>query len=343
MRTEPFDPAGISELESRGDHPAMAEALAAAVTAAGHAPSIHNTQPWRWRLAGARLDLYLDRSRLLDVTDPDARLATLSCGAALHHVRVSVAAAGWHATVARMPDEADPSHLAHLRLDGPAPIDADAVQHAQAIARRHSDRRPLTGEPARRADLAAVTSAITAEHAQLHVLRPEQVFDLAAAANRAQRAEATDTAWQAEMAYWTGGTRPSGAGVPDDTIPDAATETTVPTRDFGHHGDLVTGAAHDEPARFAVLFGPGDEPADWLRAGEALSAGWLTATALGVAVLPLSATVELAATREIIRALIANLGHPYLVLRIGSIDPEEPAPPHSPRLPAEQIIERSPQ
>ena len=35
-------------------------ALATAATTAGHAPSIHNTQPWRWRLTDNQLDLYLD-------------------------------------------------------------------------------------------------------------------------------------------------------------------------------------------------------------------------------------------------------------------------------------------
>ena len=54
-------------------------ALVEAAKAAGHAPSIHNTQPWRWRLSGDALDLYLEHSRLLGITDPDTRLAVLSC------------------------------------------------------------------------------------------------------------------------------------------------------------------------------------------------------------------------------------------------------------------------
>ena len=85
-----------------------ARALSDAATIAGHAPSIHNTQPWRWRLTGDQMDLYVERSRVLEVTDPDTRLATLSCDAALHHARVSLAAQGWHATATRMPDRDDP-------------------------------------------------------------------------------------------------------------------------------------------------------------------------------------------------------------------------------------------
>jgi len=242
-----------------------------------------------------------------------------------------------------MPDPGDPDHLADLRVDGPAPTPVEplTVRRAQTIRLRHSDRRPVTGTPVGSGDLAAITTAVEAEGTWLHLLRPDQVLDLVGAADYAQRTEAADAAWQAELAYWTGGTRPTRSGIPDVAIPQHAPQTTVPGRDFGHHGDLPISVAHDQAAAFAVLYGRDDEPLDWLRAGEALSAGWLTATELGVSVLPLSATVEIAATRQAMRALLASRGRPYLVLRLGTTDPDEPGPPHTPRLPADQIIERS--
>ena len=326
----------------QADAQVVSQALAEAATAAGHAPSIHNTQPWRWRLTGDHMDLYVERSRVLEVTDPDTRLATLSCGAALHHARVSLAAQGWRATATRMPDRSDPDHLARLRVDGPAPTPVEplTVRRAQTIRLRHSDRRPVTGTPVGSDDLAAITTAVEAEGTRLHLLRPEQVLDLAAAADHAQRTEVADAAWLIELAYWTGGTRATRSGIPDAVIPDHAPQTTVPGRDFGHHGDLPISVAHDQAATFAILYGRDDTPLDWLRAGEALSAGWLTATELGVSVLPLSATVEIAATRQAMRALLASRGRPYLVLRLGTPDPDDPGPPHTPRLPADQIIER---
>jgi hypothetical protein len=77
-------------------------ALTEAATTAGYAPSYRNTQPWRWRLTGNTLDLHLVRSRILPTSDSDGRLATLSCGAALHHARIAMAAHGWQITVTRM-------------------------------------------------------------------------------------------------------------------------------------------------------------------------------------------------------------------------------------------------
>jgi nitroreductase len=70
--------------EPTNDRP-LATAFAEAAATAGHAPSVHNTQPWRWRVHPDRLDLLAARERQLAAIDPRSRLLVLSCGAALHH------------------------------------------------------------------------------------------------------------------------------------------------------------------------------------------------------------------------------------------------------------------
>ncbi|MET0520737.1 MAG: nitroreductase [Jiangellaceae bacterium] len=316
-------------------------ALAEAASAAGYAPSIHNTQPWRWQLTGNTLDLHLVPSRILQVSDPDGRLATLSCGVALHHARIAAAAQGWQVTVTRTPHGSGPDLLARLHIEGRAPVDPPSVLHLRTIPLRHTDRRPVTGPPVDPAALAAITTAVEQQHTGLHTLRPDDILELAAAADHAQRSEAADPAWQAELAYWTGAARPAGTGIPDAAIPNRATQTTVPSRDFGHHGHLPVSAEHDKAAVFVMLYGNTDEPLAWLRAGEALSAGWLTATEHGVSVVPHSAPTEVIATRQAMRAMIASIGYPCLVLRLGTIDPADTGTPQTTRLPAEQIIDRA--
>jgi len=71
------------------------EALARAAEAARLAPSIHNTQPWRWVVRGDQLELHAVAARQLLEQDPEGRLMRLSCGAALHHARVALGAEGW--------------------------------------------------------------------------------------------------------------------------------------------------------------------------------------------------------------------------------------------------------
>jgi nitroreductase len=312
--------------------------LAVAARAAGHAPSIHNTQPWRWRV-GSTLDLYAERARQLGITDPNGRLLLLSCGAALHHALVTLAAEGWRVEVRRQPDPGDPDLLARVALTEPTAVEPSAVRLLQTMTVRHTDRRPLTDTPVDPAMVDRIGRVVHAAGARLHVLDREHIVDVAAAASQAQVAESLDPEFLAELEYWAGGVRPGGTGVPGDVIPVSPPKTTVPGRDFGGPGTLPISAGHDGAAVYAILYGDDDTPASWLRAGEALSAGWLEATELGISVLPLSAAVEVVRTRHVLRRLLGNIGYPYLVLRLGHADPDHAGPPPTPRMPADQVME----
>ncbi len=314
------------------------EALAKAAAVAGGAPSIHNTQPWRWRTRPGALELWAEPSRRLPVTDPDGRMMTISCGAALHHARVALAALGYLPEVRPFPEPQHPEHLAQLRVAARVPVTPAAMRLFHTISLRHTDRRPVTDEPVDEPSLRAIVTAVQAEGVYLHALRHEQVVELAALVAHAQAVEGADEAWRAEVAHWVGGTRPAGSGVPDPNIPDSTPRTTVPERDFGRYGTLPVSAEHDTAATYAILYSDEDTPPAWLRAGQALSAGWLTASEFGIAVLPLSAPIEVPGTRQALRALVSGLGFPHLVVRLGKADPEHHGPHATPRLPTDRVL-----
>ena len=54
------------------------------------APSSHNTQPWLFKIADNSVELYADRTRALPVVDPEDRELTISCGAALYHLLLTI-------------------------------------------------------------------------------------------------------------------------------------------------------------------------------------------------------------------------------------------------------------
>ncbi|NUT36392.1 MAG: nitroreductase [Hamadaea sp.] len=319
--------------------PAPGAALAEAAEMAGAAPSIHNTQPWHWHVAPDGLHLRADRARQLHAVDPDGRMMIVSCGAALHHARVALAAHGWQAEIHRLPDAADPDLLARIDLDGRAPVTTGVQAYFASIRRRHTDRRPVAERPVPAEALTSIVAAATGEGARLQILRPEQVDDLASASAKAAEVNATDPAVRSELAEWTGGVRGDGAGIPDTVIPAETPQTNVPGREFAGAGTLRISHDHDREAVYALLYGDTDDPVGWLAGGEALSALWLTAVGFGLGVMPISEAVEMPGSRQILRRTLSFLGWPYLGLRIGYPDPHLPGPAGTPRLAAEQTVD----
>ncbi|SBT39202.1 Acg family FMN-binding oxidoreductase [Micromonospora auratinigra] len=311
--------------------------LEAAARQSLHAPSVFNTQPWRWRVTRDALELRADPDRRLATTDPDGRLLTLSCGAALHHARLSLAAVGWAVTVDRFPDPADPALLARLRATGPADLDVAAGRLVEAIPRRRTDRRAYGDRPVPEAVLSRLRDAVEAEAAHLHVVRPDQMPMLAVSTGRAADAELADPAYREELHRWTNRPPESGDGVPTATAVRPAPRR-VPLRDHAPGGaaGLSAGADFDRGAAYVIVFGDRDEPDAWLRGGEALSALLLTATAEGLATAPISDAIELAWPRRMMRDLLAGIGEPYLVVRVGW-GPAEELPPAPRRAPTDVI------
>jgi nitroreductase len=316
----------------------VTEQLIAAATLAGRAPSIHNTQPWRWRIRDVVADLHVDTRRQLDVTDSYRHLLTLSCGAALHHATVSLAARGFAAEVNLLPSVGDPFHLARITVVGSAPTTEAEKQLYGSIPLRQTDRRPLRNEFVPGDLIADLQSAVRPFDTELHVLDRVEVVALARATAQAESEELADSATLRELRAWSGTDPQAGVGIPDTAIPNAFMRTRVASRDFGHVGSLPVDDRNDAAATYAILSGGSDRLESWLRAGQALSAMWLLATRRQVALLPLSAAIELPTARQLLRELLGHPGHSYLAVRLGITDVDQAPIPHTPRLPAGDTV-----
>jgi hypothetical protein len=286
------------------------------------APSILNTQPWRWRLHGDVLDLHIDPDRRLRHLDPHGHLLILSCGAALHHARIAIAAAGFCPVIDRFPDPERPELLARICHCREQPATDDCLRVYRSIRLRHTDRRPFApGARIPAAALARLRAAAEAERARLHVIARSDIIYLRYAAQGAHTVGARDTAATAELRRWTH----RGADA-------AAADRTVPLRDFGLGDEATPLAGHgdDDGAEYLVIATDRDEPMDWLTAGEAASAVWLATTTHGLAASPMSDVVEIPGARMLVRSLLHPRGHPHLVLRTG-VAQEPGIPVVSPR------------
>jgi nitroreductase len=303
-------------------------ALMQAAVTAQRAPSIFNTQPWRWNIHDEMAELRADRDHQLATVDPEGRMLTLSCGVALHHARVALAGTGHVPEVSRLPDPQDPDLLAVVRIAEFASAPAAAIRLHQAIALRRTDRRPFADQPVPEAALERLRAAAEQQGAYLHLLRPDDVVLLTVAAGRAAEVELADPEYRGELDAWTRRAAGTDAGVPVDTAGPLGPRR-VPVRDFAPEvsNQPVIADVADRQARYAVLFTDGDDPVSWLTAGEALSAVLLTATTNRLATSPMSDVVEVPSARRVLYDLISRTGHPMVALRIGiPADPTHPAP-----------------
>ncbi|GAB3829179.1 Acg family FMN-binding oxidoreductase [Dactylosporangium cerinum] len=302
------------------------------------APSILNTQPWRWQVHDDVLDLYADADRRLPEVDPHGRLMTLSCGAALHHARVALAAAGFEPAVDRLPDAGRPLLLARIRDCRPRPATQENLAAYRSMRLRHTDRRLFAqGMPVPGEVLDQLRVAAEAEGARLHLLQQQDVVYLGYAAQGAHKVGAHDPRAAEELHRWTHRGADAPDGVPPGTVAGAA-DRPVPLRDFGlgDEAALSPGAGDDADAVYLVVATARDEPLDWLVSGEAVSAVWLMATARGLAGSPMTDVVETPGARVLVRSLLQPPGQPQLVLRLCVA--QTPAPPGSPRRPAADTV-----
>ncbi|HET9140607.1 Acg family FMN-binding oxidoreductase [Actinophytocola sp.] len=324
---------------TRPDH----ETLRGAIALAGRAPSVHNTQPWRFLIGEHSVHLMADRTRALPATDPDGRDLLISCGAALHHLRTALAALGWSSEVHRIPNPADPDHLAALEPHRHTPSDED-IALAAAIAHRRTDRRSFSSWPVppghldlmirRAAELGALLIPVTTGRLRTH---------LADAISQAASTQQADPAYTAELAAWTGRGRLADDGVPaTSALARPAFHGDTRMRDFPN-GTLIESAedtAESDAGELLVLATPDDDPMSWLRAGEAASAALLTAADLDLASCPLSQALEVADIRALVEELVLdNDAVPHLILRVGWAHPAAGPLPQSPRRPVNEVID----
>lgn len=297
-----------------------AQALRRAAARAILAPSIYNSQPWRFVLTKGVLEVHADRSRQLQVVDPASRQLLISCGCALFNARVGLAAAGYAADVHRFPEAGQPGLLARLAADGLAEsADIDLGVLDAAIELRHTNRRRFAEEsvPAELVD--ALTAVAAAEGVNLLPIRDERQF--AATVALVQRAAAlaeSDPAYRGELRAWsTDEPGRTQAMPPPGMTPVGDRRYDRLSARESHDAGTDVAASPGAQECLLLLWTPDDDPLAWLRAGEGLQRVLLELTRDGYVAAITSQVVEVPATRAMLRRELDLPGEPHLLLRVG--------------------------
>ena len=302
------------------------------------APSVHNTQPWRWSSGPEGLDLFADTQRKLEASDPRGRNLMVSCGAALHHAQVVAGALGWQGEVIRHPSGPDTDHLARLVLR-PAPVEDEAPDVLRSVRERRTDRRRLTSWPV--PDALLHEMARTASAWGVHAVPLVDVtarFRVDQQVARARDRQSRDPQIAAEQRTWVD--HGPLDGIPSTVLPSVPDSSPVAAPTRFEAGLLDDHLAELETSDGLVLLcGYADAAPDWLRTGESLSALWLRATLDGLSVVPLTQPIEVEETRmALMHDVLGGLAIPHLVVRLGwqALSRSELAP--TPRRPLDEVL-----
>ncbi|HEY8047040.1 MAG TPA: hypothetical protein VIF35_22450 [Streptosporangiaceae bacterium] len=310
-----------------GDAALTPDQVAFLVATAGRAPSVHNTQPWRFRARETGLDVYADRDRRLRAIDPDGREMLISCGAAVFGLRLGIRQLGYRATVELLPDPGHPSLLARVRLGRPAPLTAEEWEMLTAVPHRHTHRGPFSPEPIPPGLLPRLQHDAIAEGATLVLVDQRSRGRLLGLVEAAARWQQRNPMVRDELRQWTrergSHTRdgvPAAAytALPAGEEPPPGWDGALTRRDFDQgrgEGQLEAGGM--PPSATAILVTAADTPTDWLRAGQALNRMLVHAAGTWVFAALNSQPMESPPLRALVRARLYLPGAPQMLLEFG--------------------------
>ncbi|MEV4127006.1 hypothetical protein [Nocardia sp. NPDC049707] len=323
-----------SPVRSVPDHPTVL----AAVRMASRAPSLHNSQPWRWVFDGLRLHLYRDNDRLMTSADPLGRQLVISCGAMLHHVRTVFAAKGWHTDTTRLPDTSRTDYLAVIEFRPWPEPPIGVLARARAIDQRRTDRLPLLAPAGLSQLLHTGRMLVTPHDLELDLLDDSAHAKLTVVSEHATAVRRYDMEYQAELHWWTGHSGDT-EGVPRESlVSDAEFARVGINRTFPSTPHSARRGTLEDHARLLVLSSPRESVTAWLHTGEALSAVLLECTTAGLANCPMTHITETPSARKVIASMLPHSGIPQVVIRVGTTPDDEPDLPPTPRRPLTDIL-----
>lgn len=301
--------------------PVLAEHAQFLIDLAARAPSVHNSQPWRFRVGPSAIELCCDTQRKLG-TDLLGREMLISCGAALFGLRLGIRSLGYLPEVRLLPDPARPRLMARVGVGAPARMTGEERRMLDAVPHRHTHRGPFEPGPLPDGLLAGLQHDAVVEGATLALVEGDtayrQLADLVAAA--ADKLD-LDPRAREETRRWTrSADSPARDGVPAQAFAARTGHPPgrLPQRDYdlGRRLALLP-AGGESPAATAVLLTRGESWREWLRAGQALHRLLLHAASEWVFASLYTQPLENCLTRALIQHRLALPEHPQLILQFG--------------------------
>ncbi len=303
------------------------------------APSSHNTQCWKFKLAKDSISILPDLSRRCPAVDPDDHHLFVSLGCAAENLLQATSAKGLHGDGLFATDASNVLTIALSRTKAvPSPL-------FDAITKRQSTRAEYDGKALSNAELKLLEQAGTGNGVELIVLteKPamENVLDYVIQGNTAQM---NDPAFMKELKQWIRFGESEAVSAGDGLFSRSSGSPALP-RWLGSRlfDQVFTVKAETEKyakhirssAGIAIFVSDQSDKTHWLEVGRAFERFALQAAALGIRNAHLNQPVEVSTLRPQFAAFL-GIGNrrPDLVIRFG----RGPEMPRSLRRPIESVL-----
>jgi nitroreductase len=298
------------------------------------APSARNSQPWRFAVEGRTVHLFADLTRIQPVADPDARELYMSLGCALENLLVAAEHFGFHheVTAFARPGHAKPVASITFALGGTRSA-ARAAIPLHAILHRSSDSRAYRPVQVDAQDRERLQRCCVEADLRLDLVddwATRQCIDVLMAEADVQTF--ADRKFRRELAASV------GAGAFGNSRPISRLGGVILSRlDVGQVIARQDRAFLESAALIGLISTRQDDHLNHLRAGQLLERIWLTATAIGLSIQPMSRTMQVPEIRALVGGLFPKRAWmPQQLFRVGSS--RSPESRHSPRRSVEAVL-----
>lgn len=306
------------------------------------APSVHNTQPWRYEIGENSITVHPEPSRLLDDGDPTGRESWITFGVGVETLLMSARALGYDCSIEHLQTQSLHQPIATIKVVKNNTSHDQATLHA--LETRHTYRGHFSDNTVHTDIVAACKKSIDdLTSTQLHVIKDrDSIHSVAKLTFKGMSLALSAPAFRKELAElinvnWS----PRKVGMHGYVL------------NFGTFGSLwekysmkfglelrkkaVADQQKIDNAQVLLFVGTrGDVPHFWFDAGRAYMRIAIVLTKHGVSHSTIAAPVEAADFHKDIEAMIGTTDRLQTMMRIGIA--QKPLQKQSPRLDVEELL-----
>jgi len=297
------------------------------------APSSHNTQPWKFAVGQNEIAIFVNKDRWLSVADKDQRELYMSVGCALENLIIAAEHFGYGHQVTYFPEPLNQRLVAAVELmPNGKPSSFRGPELFDAIGLRHTNYKPFDPQSIPEEEIERIQACVVEEGISLRITGDCEIKRKAdELVNRADAILFADAAFRRELGFWIG----EGAfGTPwllAKLAQMASSYLDIGKLASKKESDLLMSAP-----MFGLICSKENDRLSQVKAGQVFERIYLTATASGLRLQPMSQMTEALETRaELINLISEKDTFPLQPFRLGYAEAERQ---RTPRRPLEEVM-----